>query len=216
MLILKIPQIGLVVTIPGVRPLRTPTEIDITNLDMNVVLSHLKMCGIDDYDIIEKTESGILYSYNKKKKVMVDERLEEIFVNEEVEVEKEMNLSKKFKSLFQDNDVSTRLDNIENMLKDLLIDKQNTNKDTNELLQLVEKFMSNKQKTTSRTRKKEKIEDETVDAFIPDVDIDNMKIKSDIQSIKQDSNDKQESADLLSNLSKKNNGELKHVRRKTK
>ena len=201
MIILKVKQRGRIFTIPGIRSMRTPVEVDISNLDMNVILSSLHMCSIDDYEIIEKAENGRTYYYNKEKNIMTDKKLDEIFVNEEPEIKEDLNFSNTFKlPISKNDDLSLKLDNIESMLKDLLNDnKKHT-----------------KAKNISRLHKKEKIEDDPVDAFIPNVDIDKMKIRSDIRSIKKDSDNQEESIDLLSKIAKNNHGEFKNGRRKTK
>ena len=47
---------GLVLNIPGIQSVRTPVEVDITKLNINLVISELKKNGIHDYKIISGEE----------------------------------------------------------------------------------------------------------------------------------------------------------------
>lgn len=47
---------GLFLSIPGINPFRTPVEIDITKININIVISELKKNGIQNYKIISGEE----------------------------------------------------------------------------------------------------------------------------------------------------------------
>jgi len=52
MIILKIQDKGMMVDIPGTKKVRSPAEIDITNVDINFVTMYLRKQGIKNYRII--------------------------------------------------------------------------------------------------------------------------------------------------------------------
>ncbi len=59
---------GLFLDIPGLSSFRTPVEIDITKLDVNLIISILKRDGIIDYNIIscdDKKKKHSIKNYNR-------------------------------------------------------------------------------------------------------------------------------------------------------
>jgi len=67
MLKLIIKTKGLFINIPGVPPFRTPAEIDITKLNLNIITSELKKNGIASWKIISG-ETEIIEPHPKKVK----------------------------------------------------------------------------------------------------------------------------------------------------
>ena len=51
---LVIKKSGLFIEIPGLPSIRTPTELDITEVDVNIVLTSLKKYGLTDFKIVSK------------------------------------------------------------------------------------------------------------------------------------------------------------------
>ena len=51
MIILKIPEPGHTIDLPGIQTVRSPVEIDITKLDARLVMMHLAKAGIKKYEI---------------------------------------------------------------------------------------------------------------------------------------------------------------------
>ena len=56
---LKIKDKGLMVEIPGLPPTRTPADIDISKLDLNLVITNLRKHGINNYKIVSVIGDGI-------------------------------------------------------------------------------------------------------------------------------------------------------------
>lgn len=191
MIILKIFERGHTLSIPGLKTIRTPADIDISKLDMRSVLIHLKQAGIEKFEIVSdipKTSSTERPKFNviKSKKIEVP------------------------------SDVDSRIKNIENMLEMLLLQKTKPDKTENQNLdnklknleRLIKanqhnQFVDKSPAIESIKRRKLEPEIEELGSFIPEVDISHMTIKSDIKTLKQDSSDAEDSADLLSSLIKK-------------
>ena len=70
---LKIADRGLIVEIPGIAPVRTPADIDISKIDINLVVAHLRKAGINNYKIVsvigDGTEKVVSIPQVLKKKV---------------------------------------------------------------------------------------------------------------------------------------------------
>lgn len=183
MITLKIKKSGHTVDIPGLPTCRSPVEFDISKLDIRVVAMSLKTAGISEYEIVADIGKGVKEVYTKtdfegKEKVKVPELKE---------------LNKRFNKL-------------ENMLNLLLTQKQGSSdlekeQITNKLDNL-EKLIA--QKSSIKTFKGNEPEIEKFEAFIPDIDTSQMKISSkSLKTIKQDSEDLDDSVDMLSSLMKK-------------
>jgi len=94
--ILIIKKPGMVVDI-GRKPVRTPAEIDITNLPQDEVIFKLRMCGIDDYEI--RTEDRINPKIESSPKMDVE--IQKVVESQEVDL----------------NPLLQRFDNIEKLLE---------------------------------------------------------------------------------------------------
>lgn len=191
MIILKIIERGHTLSIPGLKTIRTPADIDISKLDMRSVLIHLKQAGIEKFEIVSNTPKT---SSTERPKFNVTQ-------SKKIEVP---------------SDVDSRMKNIENMLEMLLLQKtkpdktesQNLDNKLKNLERLIKanqqvKFVDKNPEIESIKRRKIEPEIEELGSFIPEVDISHMTIKSDIKTLKQDSSDAEDSADLLSSLIKK-------------
>lgn len=191
MITLKISEPGHTVAIPGLKVFRTPATIDISKLDIRIVSMYLKTSGIEKYEITAKTQD--------KKEVYTKKDFDE--------VEK-----KKPKQKQKVN--PSRIDRIEKMLE-VLVTQQVSNLDPekeqiNKKLDRLERLMKSKGMTqvTRDSKTKKSMADiepeiEELEAFIPEIDVSDMKIKSDIKTVKQDDDSLEDTADLLSGLIKK-------------
>lgn len=174
MITLKIKKPGFIVDIPGVPTCRSPVEVDISKLDIRVVAMFLKTSGITDYEIVADIGKGVKEVYTKK-----DFEAKEPPKSKRAEVK----------------DIDKRFNKLENMLSLLLEQKQDSLKTKKEQTIV---------NPTVQTFKGKESEIEEFEAFIPDVDINKMKIESkNLKIVKQESKDLDDSADLLSSLIKK-------------
>lgn len=187
MIILKIYHKGLLIEIPGVTPFRTPAEVDITNIGASLVVSHLRLQDISNYEIVagEKQTNHITPKEPKIdhiQKEKTDEQLE-------------------------------RINNLEKLLEKLIekipSNTSNNSEQINKKLDVIEGLIQSKSsekiyvaKTIEERTKKEPVVDEEI--FIPDVDIGKMKISggSSKTTTKQNKLDIDSAADLLSKIGK--------------
>jgi len=191
MIILKITQLGQTIEIPGLPTFRSPVDIDITNLDMRKVAMYLKASSIEQYKIVSKPGTGNRKTYTNK------------------DFEKRYSQQEDLSKL----SVDKRFDKLEKMMASLLI-KKDGNVDsekeqiTDKLDNLEKLFrkgqfqLVNKPLPTEILFKGDEPEIEELDSFIPEINLSDMTIKSDIKIIKRD-DDIEDSVDILSSLMKK-------------
>lgn len=187
MIILKIKKPGYTIAIPGLSPSRSPVEVDISKLDIRVVAMYLKSADISEYEIIADIGKG----------------------SKEVYTKKDFEIREKSKSEPYKKEVNKRFNKLEKMLSTLLIreaGKSSLEKEqiTNKLNNL-EKLLQKKLTTSflNNTINNEP-EVEELDSFIPDINVSDLSIKSKgVKTIKQDSDDLEDAADILSGLIKK-------------
>ena len=198
---LKIKDRGHVIEIPGVAPFRTPAKINVTSSDIRTIIGHLKMCGVDEYEIDVTTEKGERKVYKK-----------EDFELPIKEVKKESNYN-------YQKQIDKRFNRLEKMISDLAAKKAGSSENnkeqiTNKLekLELIAQKILDEAtvrevvytKTPGQIIRDDNIE-ELEDAFIPEVDISDMiMVSSGVQTLKQDDNEIESAADMLSNLTGKN------------
>lgn len=199
-IILKVKEKGHLIEIPGVPPFRTPAKINVTNADIRNIIGYLKACGIDSYEVIASTEKGT----------------KEIYTEQDFELPKKE--SKPIDELAYKNQIDKRFNRLEKMIATLASKKtsnlgNNKEQITNKLenLELIAKRILDEAvvrevvytKTPGRIIKEDDIE-ELEDAYIPEVDISDMKIvSSSVEILKQDSDNIEDSVDKLSNLTGK-------------
>ncbi|MHA1814911.1 MAG: hypothetical protein ACTSX1_02815 [Candidatus Heimdallarchaeaceae archaeon] len=189
---LKIKEKGLMIEIPGIAPMRTPVDIDISNIDINLVIAVLRRSGINNYNIVSVTEDGV------EKTVSVPQELK-----------------KKVKEKYpSDPSVDKRFDRLESMMINLLNRNFESKTDlsqeqiTNKLdrLEKITQSIANGQKhTVVHTNKSDDPVIEEMDTmFIPDIDLDGMSLKgSSLKTIETNEGDLDEAADLLSSITRK-------------
>lgn len=189
MITLKIREAGHTVAIPGLKTFRTPADIDISKLDIRIISMYLKTSGITNYKIVAESDQGHKEIYTRKDFDMIENK----------------------KPIKQDVKMTKRIDKIEKILETLVIreaGKTSTEKEQNNKLDRLEKLIKKQNtKTIFVSNESTKVdgddpEIEELDSFIPDVDVSEMKIKSDIKTIKQETDDLEDAADMLSGLTK--------------
>lgn len=182
MITLKITEPGLTVAIPGLKVFRTPATIDISKLDIRIVSMYLKTSGIEKYEIVAETQ-----------------KTKEIYTKQDFEIAE------------QKKEDTSRIDRIEKMLE-VLVSKQAgeltpEKEQINNKLDKLEKLIANQSTKTvvvkNKTSEYDEPEIEELESFIPEVDVSDMKIKSDVKKVKQDDDGLEDAADLLSGLIKK-------------
>ena len=162
------------VEIPGVAPFRTPAKINVTNTDIRTVIGHLKACGIEEYEIVATTEKGERQVYKKEDFELLTKEVKTTTFNYEEQIDKRFNKLEKLEVITQ------------NILDEATVRELFYTKTPNQII------------------RDDNIE-ELEDAFIPEVDISDMKmVSSGVQIFKQDDNEIENAADMLSNLTGKN------------
>jgi hypothetical protein len=179
MLTLKITEKGHYIDLPGMAPFRTPANINVSKIPLNVLIMKLKVYDITGYEIVSK---------------LGDQKI--VYKKEELEKIKEKDLNKIDKKFTKHFD--KRLNKLENMIKGLMKPQPkpevNINLNKEQIKNVVSELLD------QPINKKLEIEEE--DMFIPPVNIDGMKLKgSEHTIIKQDEN-LEDSADLLSEIQK--------------
>ena len=196
MITLKVKSRGHLVEIPGLPAFRTPANIDVSKADIRGVIGHLKVCGIEDYEIVAKSESGVVEVYKKE----------------------DFELSKKKDSdppELDRKEINKRFNKLEKMIAKLAqkkasktdSEKEQINDKLERLEQLTERILEESlvkdvvyTKTIGEGKKADNIED-LEDAYIPNIDVSDMTISSGgSKTLEQDSDDLEDSADLLAGL----------------
>jgi hypothetical protein len=179
MLTLKITEKGHYIDLPGMAPFRTPADINVSKIPLNVLIMKLKVYDITEYEIVSK---------------LGDQKI--VYKKEELEKIKEKDLNKIDKKFTKHFD--KRLNKLENMIKGLM--KPQPKPEVN--INLNKEQIKNAVSELLDQPINKKLEDEEEDMFIPPVNIDGMKLKSSEHTIiKQDEN-LEDSADLLSEIQK--------------
>lgn len=193
MITLKIREPGFTVAIPGLKVFRTPADIDISKLDIRVISMYLKTSGITKYEIVAESDAGHKEVYTKKdfdvikakKKQKVDpdkKRIDRIEQMLEVLVSREVG-----KTSPDEEQINNKLDRLEKLFKN-----------TKSQVQIIDKGQAR------RSSKNEEPDIEELDSFIPEIDVSDLKLSSgEKKTIKQDSDDLEDTADMLSGLIRK-------------
>jgi len=189
MITLKIMEAGHIIEIPGLRMTRSPVKLDISKVGINNVLMYLKKAGIEKYEIISKNSKG-------KKEIYTQKNFDDV---------------KKQKPKVKKDDTNIKINNLEHMIELLLskelskssVDKEQINNKLDKLEIMIKNGIQVVDKSSARKSilKGDEPEIEEFDSFIPEVDISDMKLNSDnIKTVKQDSDDLKDTADMLSGL----------------
>ncbi|MCF8019787.1 MAG: hypothetical protein K9L62_10290 [Vallitaleaceae bacterium] len=199
MIFLKIAEKGHYIEIPGMSPFRTPAKANISHISIQSVVSRLQAQGIEEFEIVSDTKGqeavftqkdfNIETKNPKKKKDNYEKRFNKL----EALVNKLLIKESSDETPNQEQ-ITNKLNSIEKLLK-----KQSTTKD----IQTSEKFQKHDTEGIKKTKIKTKPVVEDFDnIFIPDINISGMKIQGgeSRKSIKQDKQDIDDSADMLSRI----------------
>ena len=209
MITLKIKQPGLTIAIPGLNVYRTPVEIDVSKIDIRVVIMYLKTSGIKKYEIVAKNNEDVEVYTNKDFDVE-DQQLLKKYKQKKIETKKESTeISSKIKNY------DDRFNKLEGMIMQLISAKSsnpttNSEQIINKIQELENKL--SKMRVTTTSSEKISIDDDPVieelETFIPSIDTSDMKMSSsnNVKKIKQENSNVEDNADLLSSLLKKNGG----------
>ena len=186
MVILKVKEKGHLIDLPGMKPIRTPAEINISKYNADVIITFLRSRGIKDYIIVERDNKEKTPSNKRKKSsktIEYDESINKRFNNLERligELDRSQNRKKGRNENENLEQITEKLDVLEKLAKKL-VTKQREN--------ILEEEIS------------EEPEIEELDkVFIPDVDIGKMYLRSgEIKTVKKDKVDL-DNVDLLSNM----------------
>lgn len=149
---LKVMQPGLYLDLTGCQPTRTPSEIDITNCDLNTILIELRKYGIDRFEIVNtpkieaKSNQNDVSDYNRKySKIKEKGNKRSNIKNNDVDY----------------NELTTKFDRLENLLQELVELNKSRDNTTNEVIK-------------SDSKKKDD-EPEIDEEFIPEVNLSGFK-----------------------------------------
>ena len=161
MIILKIKQLGQVISIPGIPECRSPVEINISKLDIRIIMMYLNNNNITDYEIIS--------SKKPKKPKQVKTQLPP--------------------KINKNNSTTKRLEILEKIIIDNFQPQDNDNKTREHILNRIDdlentliKNKINIKKEVDNKKESEYVynnSDPKIDTFfIPEIDIENMTISS--------------------------------------
>jgi hypothetical protein len=179
MLTLKITEKGHFINLPGMAPFRTPANINVSKIPLNVLIMKLKVYDITEYEIV--SELG-------------DQKI--VYKKEELEKIKEKDLHKMDKKYVKHFD--KRLNKLENMIKGLMKPQPepevNINLNKEQIKNVITEMLD------QPIKKEVDIEEDEI--FIPPVNIDGMTLKSSEHTIIKQKENLEDSADLLSEIQK--------------
>ena len=141
---------GLFIHIPGFASCRTPVSLDISEKSIGFITTELKKLGIDKFEIVDKNE--VIASIEKQYKT------------EGNTSEDNKNFEKIISSI---EDQKESINKIENLLRKFL--------ETGLPIQTKDEKPS--EEVATKTKKIRKKIDETIEDFIPEIKIDNFKLK---------------------------------------
>lgn len=190
MIKLKIRKPGHTISIPGLKPCRSPVDIDISKLDIRVIEMYLNTAGIKDYEIVAESNKGVVEVYTEK-----DFKLKQKKKKSDLEYKSEMN---------------KRFDRLESVILNLLskkevsktpLEKEQINNQLEKLETITKQILETQ--SVKRVEHQDGMEPviEEIDSFIPDIDISNMTlISSDVKVIEKDNEELEDAAEMLSKL----------------
>ena len=179
MLILKINQPGYIISFPGISSCRSPVEVNISHLDIRLIILYLKKSGINDYEIISKKKLQKPKQLKKKLQITTT-------VKKESSLEKRIQILEQLliKNNLNKNDIEFQ-EQINNKLDLILNQKSN--------------FKMRDTEIKSINDNNPQIDD----FFIPEIDTNNMKLSTnnEFKEIEQDM-DLEESVRILEKFMK--------------
>ena len=190
MIKLKIKKPGHTIAIPGLKPCRSPVDIDISKLDIRVIEMYLNTAGINDYEIIAESNKGVVEVYTQK-----DFKLKQ---------------KKKETDLGYKSEINKRFDRLEKVIFGLLskkevsktpLEKEQITNQLKKLETLTKKILDTQ--SVRRVEPQDGMEPviEEFDSFIPDIDISDMTlISSDVKVVEKDNEELEDAAEMLSKL----------------
>lgn len=194
MLTLRIKSRGQVVQMPGSAPFRTPATIDVSNMRIRNLIGYLRSAGVEDYEIVATSDKGVVEVYKK--------------TDFELPKKKETNPAKAYQKAI--NNRFNRLENLIGRLFEKSASKDNSKKEQNidEKLNRIEKLLEEASVKevvyTKFVDEKADADEELEAAFIPEVDVSDMRMSSSgAKVLEQDSDNLEDTANLLSGLTKK-------------
>lgn len=170
MLTLQVKEKGHYIEIPGIPPVRSPANIDITKIDLSLVISILRKYGIDNYKIVSLSETGEKKIFTRRD--FVEKNKEDI--------------------MFYQRKMDRRIEKMENMISRLL-EKNEVNRGVK-----LEQITKSKYIEKESEPKIEELEDVFIPNI--DVGGMKVKGETSKTSIKRGKGDVDDSADLLSRI----------------
>ena len=170
MLTLQVTEKGHYIEIPGISPVRSPANIDITKIDLPLVISILRKYGINNYKIVSLSGTGEKKIFTRRD--FVEKNKEDIVVYQ--------------------RKMDRRIEKMENMISRLL-EKNEVNRDFK-----AEQITKSKYIEKESEPKIEELEDVFIPSI--DVDGMKVKGETTKTSIKRGKGDVDDSADLLSRI----------------
>ena len=183
---------GMFINIPGLVPFRTPVEVDITKVNINMVISELKKNGIEKYKILSDDNISLERTINKMtvKNKSIRNNIIEIYKND--------NSSEILESVKSQQKALTK---IEVLLEKFLNSDILTSKTTFERKRIENEI--------GFTKPKKKFDD-SVDDFIPAINLDNIKLKGTSSTRKITNKTDLTGAEKLKSVTKNKKGDLKN------
>lgn len=190
MIKLKIKKPGHTIAIPGLKPCRSPVDIDISKLDIRVIEMYLNTAGINDYEIVAESNKGVVEVYTEK-----DFKLKQKKKKPDLEYKSELN---------------KRFDRLESVILNLLskkevsktpLEKEQINNQLEKLEIITKKILETQ--SVKRVEHQDGMEPviEEFDSFIPDIDISDMTLmSSDVKVVEKDNEEIEDAAEMLSKL----------------
>jgi K+/H+ antiporter YhaU regulatory subunit KhtT len=195
MLTLIIKERGHMIDLPNMAPFRTPAEIDVSKIPLNVLILKMKAYNINEYQIISETGGKkIVY----KKDDIEKKKIKESHQEKKKEIDQVAALTKRF-----------------NRLEELLVtlaEGTKTNQDLEQINKKIDKLTGQvsdikvlKEVVVQGTDKQKDKDDDIYepDTFIPQIETGGMKIQSGEHKSMKREGDVDDAADLLSQLTKK-------------
>jgi len=180
MIKLIVKERGRSLSIPGLTPVRTPAEVDITGVDIRVVHMTLLTNNIKDFVIRAESKSGVKEEYTK----------EDFSIREKEEPK-----------------LTKRILNLEKMMLKLISqtkDKRST--DSEQIIDRIGKLQEITEKLLNKNYSESKIKkiiEKDFDVFIPEINFEELKMSGEgVDRIEKGRDDLEDTASVLSGLVK--------------